>query len=55
MSGSVSFVCVVESGWLDSQTVRLIESLRRHGGRIRERADLCGDPALWSAAPTGHA
>ena len=29
---SVSFVCVVESGWLESQTVRLIESLRRHGG-----------------------
>jgi len=34
MSASVSFVCVVESGWLESQTVRLIESLRRHGGRF---------------------
>jgi hypothetical protein len=33
MSGSVSFVCVVESGWLESQAVRLVESLRRHGGK----------------------
>lgn len=32
MSASVSFVCVVESGWLEAQTVRLVESLRRHGG-----------------------
>lgn len=28
-----SFVCCVESGWLEPGTVRLVESLRRFGGR----------------------
>jgi hypothetical protein len=31
---SISFVCVVESGFLEPQTVRLVESLRRWGGRM---------------------
>jgi len=33
---SVSFVCCIESGWLEAQTVRLIESLRRQGGRLAQ-------------------
>lgn len=32
-ANKISFVCCVESGGLESQTVRLIESLRRFGGR----------------------
>ena len=36
MSASVSFVCCVESGWLEAQTVRLVESMRRHGGRYAQ-------------------
>jgi hypothetical protein len=32
----ISFVCCVESGWLEYQTVRLVESLRRFGGRFAD-------------------
>jgi hypothetical protein len=28
----ITFVCCVESGWLETQTIRMIESLRRWGG-----------------------
>ncbi|MBF2063320.1 MAG: hypothetical protein IGS39_02635 [Calothrix sp. C42_A2020_038] len=31
-NNSVTFVCCVESGWLEAQTIRMIESLRRWGG-----------------------
>jgi hypothetical protein len=31
---SITFVCCVESGWLESCTIRMIESLRRWGGRL---------------------
>ncbi len=34
MHPSLSFVCCVESGHLEAQTVRVIESVRRHGGRF---------------------
>lgn len=32
-TAGTSFVCCVESGWLEPGTVRLVESLRRFGGR----------------------
>jgi hypothetical protein len=32
----ITFVCCVESGLLENQTVRMIESLRRWGGQLRE-------------------
>ena len=31
---SVGFVCCVESGKLEQEAVRLVESLRRWGGRL---------------------
>ncbi|BAZ16523.1 hypothetical protein NIES4071_84000 [Calothrix sp. NIES-4071] len=31
-----TFVCCIESGWLEAQTLRMIESLRRWGGRYAE-------------------
>ena len=30
----ISFVCCVESGWLEYQAVRMVESLRKFGGRF---------------------
>ena len=30
----ITFVCCVESGWLENQTVRMIESLHRWGGQL---------------------
>lgn len=33
---SVTFVCCIESGGLEAQTVRMIESLRRWGGRFAD-------------------
>jgi hypothetical protein len=33
-SGTITFVCCVESGPLESQTVRMVESLRLFGGRF---------------------
>ena len=36
MSHPITFVCCVESGLLENQTVPMIESLRRWGGRLRE-------------------
>ncbi len=33
-NSSITFVCCVESGWLENQTVRMIESLRRWGGQF---------------------
>lgn len=30
----ITFVCCVDSGWLEAQTVRMIESVRRWGGRF---------------------
>src|SRR5205085_1505515 len=32
----ISFICCVESGPLEDQTVRMVESLRRWGGRLAE-------------------
>lgn len=32
----ITFVCCIDSGWLESQTVRMIESLRRWGGRLAQ-------------------
>ncbi|MGG6294360.1 hypothetical protein ACQ4M4_08055 [Leptolyngbya sp. AN02str] len=31
---NISFVCCIESGWLEEQTIRMVESLRRWGGRM---------------------
>jgi hypothetical protein len=30
----ITFVCCVDSGWLEAQTIRMIESLRRWGGKF---------------------
>ena len=30
----ITFVCCVESGSLESQTIRMVESLRRYGGKF---------------------
>jgi len=32
----ITFVCCVESGWLETQTVRMVESLRRWGGAFAD-------------------
>lgn len=34
VTSTVSFVCCIESGWLEAQTVRMVESLRRQGGAL---------------------
>jgi hypothetical protein len=44
MSESVTFVCCVESGPLEGQTVRMVESLRRWGGRY-------ADSPVWAVTP----
>src|SRR5580700_3984300 len=31
-----TFVCCVESGGLESQTIRMVRSLRQHGGRVAD-------------------
>jgi len=33
-AAGIGFVCCVESGYLESQTVRMVESLRKYGGRF---------------------
>lgn len=33
-ASDISFVCCVEAGSLEAQTIRMVESLRRHGGRF---------------------
>lgn len=35
-SAPISFVCCVESGWLENQTIRMIESLRKWGGKFAD-------------------
>ena len=32
----ITFICCVESGFLESQTVLMIESLRRYGGAYKD-------------------
>lgn len=32
----ITFVCCVESGWLEEQTIRMVESLRRWGGALAD-------------------
>ncbi len=34
MNPSISFVCCIDSGWLEEQTIRMIQSLRTWGGRF---------------------
>jgi hypothetical protein len=45
-SPSITFVCCVESGSLESQTLRMIESLRRWGGRLANAPILAVTPRL---------
>lgn len=33
---SLTFVCCIEAGWIEVQTLRMIESLRRFGGRFSQ-------------------
>lgn len=42
----ITFVCIVESGWLEAQAVRMIESLRRWGGRLASAPVLAVTPRL---------
>ncbi|MEA5573936.1 hypothetical protein [Calothrix sp. UHCC 0171] len=41
-----AFVCCVESGWLESQTLRMIESLRRWGGKFASAPILAVTPRM---------
>ena len=35
-TSDTTFVCCVESGWLEPQTLRMVESLRRWGGQFAQ-------------------
>ncbi len=41
---NITFVCCVESGWLEAQTVRLVESLQRFGGRFANASIIAVTP-----------
>jgi hypothetical protein len=45
-SSNITFVCCVEFGWLEQQTVRMIESLRRFGGRFKDAPVIAVTPRL---------
>jgi hypothetical protein len=45
-SSDITFVCCVEFGWLEQQTVRMIESLRRFGGRFKDAPVIAVTPRL---------
>jgi hypothetical protein len=40
----ITFVCCVESGWLEAQIVRLVESLRRWGGQFADASIIAVTP-----------
>lgn len=42
----ITFACCVESGWLEAQTVRLVESLRKFGGRFASLPIIAVTPRL---------
>src|SRR5688500_15414826 len=44
MTPSITFVCCVEAGPLEAMCLRLIESLRRNGGRLANAAVLAVNP-----------
>ncbi len=46
ISPSITFVCCVESGGLETQTIRMIESLRRWGGRFADAPVFAVTPRL---------
>ena len=46
LSPQVTIVCIVESGWLEAQAVRMIESLRRWGGQLANAQILAVTPRL---------
>ena len=48
----ITFVCCVESGWLEDQTVRMIESLRRWGGQLANSPMIAVTPRFGS--PLSH-
>lgn len=54
MSHPITFVCCVESGLLENQTVRMIESLRRWGGRLRESPIFAVTPRIGSPLSYSH-
>ena len=39
-----TFVCCVESGWLETQTIRLVESLRKFGGTFSQEPVIAVTP-----------
>jgi hypothetical protein len=45
----ISFVCCIEAGSLEVQTTRMVESLRRHGGRFANAPVLAVTPRLGPA------
>src|SRR5919199_5589638 len=52
VSPQITFVCCVESGSLEAQTVRMIESLRRWGGRFANAPLVAVTPRFGS--PLSH-
>jgi len=45
----ITFVCCVESGSLESQTIRMVESLRRYGGKFSTAPVIAVTP--WFGPP----
>ena len=48
VSPQITIVCIVESGWLEAQAVRMVESLRRWGGQFASVPILAVTPRLGS-------
>lgn len=46
VSSQITFVCIVESGWLEAQAIRMVESLRRWGGQFANAPVLAVTPRL---------
>jgi hypothetical protein len=51
-SPNITFVCCVESGWLEAQTIRMVESLRRWGGQFANTPIIAVKPRL--GPPISH-
>lgn len=46
VSSQITFVCIVESGWVEAQAIRMVESLRQWGGQFANAPVLAVTPRL---------
>lgn len=46
VSSQITFVCIVESGWIKAQAIRMVESLHRWGGQFANAPVLAATPRL---------